>query len=53
MLLQSDEARAETLLQQAKQGVKERYEHYQELAAKTPSQRRWESVVGDVLTFQR
>jgi len=33
MLLQSDEARAETLLQQAKQGVKERYEHYQELAA--------------------
>jgi pyruvate-ferredoxin/flavodoxin oxidoreductase len=33
MLLQSDEARAETLLQQAKQGVQERYEHYQELAA--------------------
>ncbi len=33
MLLQSDEARSEALIQRAKQGVKERYEHYQELAA--------------------
>jgi pyruvate-ferredoxin/flavodoxin oxidoreductase len=32
MLLQSDEARSEALIQQAKQGVKERYQHYQELA---------------------
>nr|HRC77582.1 thiamine pyrophosphate-dependent enzyme [Kouleothrix sp.] len=33
MLLQSDEHRSEELIRQAKQGVKERWEHYQELAA--------------------
>ncbi len=33
MLLQSDEARSEQLIARAKQGIKERYEHYQELAA--------------------
>jgi hypothetical protein len=33
MLLQSDEVRSEQLIERAKQGVKERYEHYQELAA--------------------
>jgi len=33
MLRQSDEVRSEQLIERAKQGVKERYEHYQELAA--------------------
>jgi pyruvate-ferredoxin/flavodoxin oxidoreductase len=33
MLLQSDGPRSEQLLAQAKQGITERYEHYQELAA--------------------
>jgi pyruvate-ferredoxin/flavodoxin oxidoreductase len=33
MLRQADEERAETLLQQAKQTIKSRWEHYQELAA--------------------
>jgi len=33
MLLQSDEVRSEQLIERAKQGVKERYAHYQELAA--------------------
>src|SRR5262249_5390363 len=32
ILLQSDEARSEALIQQAKQDVKERWEHYQQLA---------------------
>jgi pyruvate-ferredoxin/flavodoxin oxidoreductase len=32
MLLQSDEARSEALIQRAKQGVKERWEQYQQLA---------------------
>jgi pyruvate-ferredoxin/flavodoxin oxidoreductase len=36
MLLQSDEQRAEDLLQQAKQTNKSRWEHYQELAAEPP-----------------
>ncbi len=35
MLLQSDEVRSEQLIERAKQGVKERYEHYQELAAES------------------
>ena len=33
MLLQSDEQRSEELIRQAKQGIKARWEHYQELAA--------------------
>jgi hypothetical protein len=36
MLLQSDAARAEALLAEAKQGVKARWEQYQELAAEPP-----------------
>ena len=33
MLLQSDEVRSEQLIERAKQGVKQRYAHYQKLAA--------------------
>jgi len=33
MLLQSDEQRSEGLIKQAKQNIKERWEHYQELAS--------------------